>query len=82
MVETDIKATILKVALLPDVPEQLPGASTLADLGYNDLMCDDLAEELDRYVKAHKPRSVIYATDLSTGMTVSDCIALVKEKIR
>ncbi|MDB5111563.1 MAG: hypothetical protein JWR67_2677 [Mucilaginibacter sp.] len=80
-IETAVKSIILKVAGLPDKPEKLSDSAYLWELGYNDIMCDDLAEELDKYVIAEKPASGVNSSELSTTITVEVCVSIIKLKL-
>jgi hypothetical protein len=80
--EKDVKSMILKVAGLPDEPGKLGDGTRLSDLGYLDIMCDDLAENLDHYVKSKKPGTKVMSGELSTGMTAGSCVKLVKNKLK
>jgi len=78
----NVKSIILNVACLPDIPEKLADSTGLSELGYNDIMCDDLAERLDEYVKSKKPGAAVTSGELSTGMSAGSCVKLVNNKLK
>jgi hypothetical protein len=80
-IEKDVKSIILTVAELPNEPDKLDDGTTLFALDYNNSMCDDLAEELDNYVKAQKPTAGVASIEISTHMCAGDVIALIKSKL-
>lgn len=80
--ETDVKSRILTVAGLPDEPDKLDDSTSLGSLAYDEAMCDDLAEELDKYVKAHKPDGGVASVEISAGITAGGVVSLVKTKLK
>ncbi len=80
-IEKDVKSIILTVAELPNEPEKLDDGATLFALGYTNSMCDDLAEELDNYVKAQKPTASVASIEISTRMCAGDLVSLIKSKL-
>jgi hypothetical protein len=81
-IEKDVKSIILTVAELPNEPDKLNDGTTLFVLNYTDSMCDDLAEELDNYVKTQKPTASVASNEISTRMCAGEVVALIKSKLQ
>ena len=80
-IEKDVKSIILTVAELPNEPDKLDDGTTLFALNYTDSMCDDLAEELDDYVKTKKSTANVASNEISIRMCAGDVVALIKSKL-
>jgi len=81
-IEEDVKSMILKVSGLPNEPANLADGTKLSNLGYNDVMCDDLAETLNDYVKSKKSGAKVISGELSPGITAGSCVKLIKNKLQ
>jgi predicted acylesterase/phospholipase RssA len=79
--ENEVKQRILDVSLLPGTISQIDNTSALSDLGFNNSMCNDLAQRLDTYVKSVKPGTWVNNAEITASMTVQDVIDLVTQKL-
>jgi hypothetical protein len=80
-IEKAVKSKILIVAGKPDWPDLLKNETELADLGFDEFLIDDLAEELEEIVQEQRPEGTVRSADLSPDITVGDTVAFVKTKI-
>jgi len=76
--ETDVKSFIGEISGLRG---PFDNGTTLGALNFTDDECSDLAEELDKYVKAKKPGIGVADSEITTDMSIQDIIDLVNQKL-
>ncbi|MGN6638094.1 MAG: hypothetical protein ACTHJ8_04225 [Mucilaginibacter sp.] len=80
-VDNDVKQLIVDVSQLDETIDDLSDNTTLTDQNFNALMCNDLAQRLDNYVKSVKPGTWVNNAEITSDMTVAQVIGLVKERL-
>lgn len=80
-VDNDVKQLIVDVSQLDETIDDLGDNTTLADQNFNGLMCDDLAQRLNSYVKSVTPGAWVNNAEITSDMTVKQVIDLVKGKL-
>jgi len=81
MTEYDVKQIIISVSGLSGTTSDLDNSSTLSDLGFNDAMCLDFAEQLEKYVNTQKPGASVKSDEISASMTVQQVVDLIKQEV-
>lgn len=76
-----VKLLILIVSQLDGTPDGIDENSTLDELGFNRLMCDDLAQRLNRYVKSINPSASVNNSEIDLSTTVQEVIDLILQKL-
>ncbi|MDB5136389.1 MAG: hypothetical protein JWP37_2992 [Mucilaginibacter sp.] len=79
--ENDVKQRILDVSQLNGSIDDINNDSALSDLNFNDNMCNDLAQQLDQYVKSAKSGTGVSNSEITSDMTVQNVIDLIKQKL-
>ena len=80
-VDNDVKQLIVDVSQLDETIDDLSSDTTLADQNFNGLMCDELAQRLNDYLRSVKPGASVNNAEITTDMTVGQVIDLVKGKL-
>jgi len=81
-IETNVLQRILDVSALPGSINQIDKTKALSALGFNDVMCADLAQRLNTYVKTIKPAAYVNNAEIASDKTVQDVIDLINEKTK
>jgi hypothetical protein len=79
--ENDVKQLILDVSQLNGSIDDIDNDSALSALNFNGNMCNDLAQQLDQYVKSVKSGTGVNNSEITSDMTVQSVIALIKQKL-
>ncbi len=79
--ENDVKQMILDVSELDGSIDGIDNASALSDLNFNGNMCNDLAQQLNSYVKSAKPGAFVNNSEITSDMTVQQVIDLINQKL-
>lgn len=77
--ETDVKKIIADIC---GVPLPTSNDTALCDLGFNDDMCSDLANELNTYVKKTNSSAQVNDDEITSDQSIQHVIDMVNQKIK